>query len=108
MQPFRMLPPLSQVLVMGILSDVGIVTRVPRPEVGIRSLTIPLKSVGMVRVSDNEGVSTPTLAPIVTEAARVADTLRPSGLLGTSVVKPDKPGKFESRDEAPSKTAPGT
>jgi hypothetical protein len=103
-QPFRMLPPLSHVAVTGLLKDVGIVTRLPRLEVGIRLLMIPVKLVGMARVIDVEGNDTPTPAPIVTDAATLADKLIPIGMLGTSEVTP---GRAEIRDEAPSNTAPG-
>ena len=102
--PLRMLPPLSQVAVIGLLKDVGIVTRLPRLEVGMRLLMTPVKLVGMVRVIDVEGNDTPTPAPIVTDAATLADRLTPIGLLGTSEVTP---GIAEIRDEAPSDTAPG-
>lgn len=105
MQPFRMLPPLSHVAVIELLGGVGIVTTLPRLEVGIKLLTRPPKLVGMVRGIDNEGVSTPTPAPIVTDAPSVADTLTPSEMLGTSEVNPGRP---DIRDEAPSNTAPGT
>jgi hypothetical protein len=105
MQPFRMLPPLSHVAVIELPGGVGIVTRLPRLEVGIKLLTTPLKLVGIVRGTDNEGVSTPTPAPIVTDAPSVADTLTPSEMLGTSEVKP---GRADIREEAPSSTAPGT
>lgn len=102
MHPFRMLPPLSHVAVP---EGVGIVTRLTRLEVEIRLLTMPVKLVGMVRGIDVEGKDTPTPAPTVTDAASVAETLTPSGLLGTSEVTPGRP---EMRDEAPSSTAPGT
>lgn len=105
MQPFRMLPPLSHVAVIELLGGVGIVSRLPRLEVGIKLLIMPLENVGMVRGTDNEGVSTPTPAPIVTDAPSVADTLTPSEMLGTSEVKPGRAG---IREEAPSSTAPGT
>lgn len=105
MHPFKMLPPLSHVAVMELLGGVGMVTRLPRLDVGVKLLTTPLKFVGMVRGTDNEGVSTPTPAPIVTDAPSVADTLTPSEMLGTSGVKP---GTADIREEAPSSTAPGT
>lgn len=103
MQPFRMLPPLSHVAVIELLSGVGIVTRLPRLKVGIRLLMMPVKLVGIGRGIDNEGVPTDTPAPIVTDAASVTEA--PTGMLGTSEVTP---GKAETRDEAPSSTAPGT
>jgi hypothetical protein len=103
--PFRVLPPLSHVAVIELLGGVGIVTTLPRLEVGIKLLTTPLKFVGIVSGTDNEGVSTPTPAPIVTDAPSVADTLTPSEMLGTSEVKP---GRADNREEAPSSTAPGT
>jgi hypothetical protein len=102
MHPFRMLPPLSHVVVIGLLDNVGIVTRFPRLEVGT-TLLIPLKLVGMVRGSDSEGVPTSTPAPIVTDTPSVALTL--SGMLGTREVKP---GKADIKEDAPSSTAPGT
>lgn len=102
MQPFRMLPPLSHV---AVLESVGTVTKLPRLEVGIRLLTTPVKLVGIVRGIDVEGNDTPTPAPTVTDAASVAETLTPSGLLGTSEVTPGRP---DIRDDAPSNTAPGT
>ena len=105
MHPFRMLPPLSHVAVTELLDGVGIVTKDPMLKVGTRLLMTPLKSVGMVTGTDNEGVSTPTPAPIVTDAPSVADTLTPSEMLGTSEVRP---GRAEIREEAPSSTAPGT
>lgn len=105
MQPFRMLPPLSHVAVRELLRGVGIVTRLPGLEVGIKLLMIPLKLVGIVRGIDVEGNDTPTPAPTVTDAASVAETLIPSGLLGMSEVTPGRP---DIRDEAPSNTAPGT
>jgi hypothetical protein len=105
MHPFRMLPPLSHVAVTELLRGVGIVARLPRLEVGMRLLMTPVKLVGMVRGIDVEGNDTPTPAPTVTDAASVAETLIPSGLLGTSEVKPGRP---DIRDEAPSNTAPGT
>jgi hypothetical protein len=102
MHPFRMLPPLSHAAVP---EGVGIVTRLTRLEVEIRLLTMPVKLVGMVREIDVEGNDAPTPAPTVTDAASVAETLTPSGLLGASEVKPGRP---DIRDEAPSSTAPGT
>lgn len=103
--PFRMLPPLSHVAVIELLGGVGIVTRLPRLDVGIKLLMTLLKFVGMMRGTDNEGVSTPTPAPIVTDAPSVADTLTPGEMLGTSEVRP---GSADTREEAPSSTAPGT
>lgn len=105
MQPFRMLPPLSHVAVRELLSGVGIVTRLPRLEVGTKLLMMPVKLVGMVSGTDVDGNDTPTPAPTVTDATSVAETLIPSGLLGTSEVKPGSP---DIREEAPSSTAPGT
>ena len=102
--PFKMLPPLSHVVVIGLLKDNGIVTRLPRLEVGMRLLMTPVILVAMVRGIDVEGNDTPTPAPIVTDAATLADRLTPIGLLGTSEVTP---GRAEIRDEAPSNTAPG-
>lgn len=104
-QPFRMLPPLSHVAVIELLEGVGKVTRLPGLEVGIKLLTSPVKLVGIVRAIDVEGRDNPTPAPTVTDAASVAETLIPSGLLGTSEVKLGRP---DMRDEAPSSTAPGT
>jgi len=101
MHPFRMFPPLSHVPVAGLLNDVGIVTRAPRLEVGIRLLTMPVKPVGMLR----EGSPTPASTPTDTDAATVAETLTPSGMLGTSEASP---GRAENSDEALSNTAPGT
>jgi hypothetical protein len=105
MQPFRMLPPLSHVAVTELLGGVGTVNRGPRLEVGTRLLMMPLKFVGMVIGTDKEGVSSPTPAPIVTDAPSVADTLTPSETLGTSEVTP---GRADIREDAPSKIAPGT
>jgi hypothetical protein len=103
-QPFRMLPPLSHVAVVGLPDSVGMVTRLPRLEVGIMLLMTPVKLVGMVRAIEVDGNDTPTPAPIVADAATLADKLTPIGLLGTSEVTP---GRAEIRDEAPSNTAPG-
>ena len=105
MHPFRMLPPLSHVAVIELLGGVETVTRLPRLDVGIKLLTTPLRFVGMLRGADKEVVSTPTPVPIVTDAPSVADTLTPSEMLGTSEVKP---GRDDTREEAPSNTAPGT
>ena len=102
-QPFKMLPPLSHVPVIELLSDVGIVTRDPRLGVGITLVMMPVKLVGMVRGIDNEGVSTETPAPIVTDAATVTEA--PIGMLGTSEVTP---GRADVNEKAPSNTAPGT
>jgi hypothetical protein len=105
MQPFRIFPPLSHVEVIELLRDVGIVTKLPRLDVGVKLLMTPDKLVGMVREIDVDGNDTPTPAPNVTDAASVAETLIPSGLLGTSEVTPGRP---DFRDEAPSNAAPGT
>lgn len=90
MHPFKILPPLVHVPVIGMLLDVGIVTRVPR-----------LELVGIVRGFDIEGVPTPTPTPTVTETPTVAETLT----LGKSEVNPVT---VETRELTPPTTAPGT
>lgn len=87
--PFRTFPPLVHVPVMGMLVDVGMVTRVLRLEDGI------------VRGFDIDDDSTPTPTPTVTETPTVAETLT----LGRSEVKP---GTVDSRDVTPPTAAAGT